>query len=224
MKESLRESLRAGAQLALAGLAAALLLAGTWALTRERIAEGERRAQREALQIVLPPALHDNDPIADAVTVRAPGWLGQSESTVRRARRGDAPVALVFDATAPDGYSGPIRLLIAIDQGGRVLGVRVTAHAETPGLGDDIEAGRSDWITRFTGRALGDPDAARWRVQREGGEFAQFAGATVTPRAVVAAVRRALQFAAQHGDAVRAAEAGATLSFSDAPADPPPAR
>lgn len=219
-----REALRAAAQLALAGLAAAVLLAGTWALTRERIAESEHRAQREALQIVLPAALHDNDPIADAVSVRAPGWLGQPESTVRRARRGDAPVALVLDATAPDGYGGPIRLLIAIDQGGRVLGVRVTAHGETPGLGDDIEAGRSDWITRFTGRALGDPEPARWRVQREGGEFAQFAGATLTPRAVVAAVRRALQFVAEHGDAVRGAEAGATLSFDDAPADPPPAR
>ena len=224
MNEGLRESLRAGAQLALAGLAAAVLLAGTWALTRERIAEGERRARLEALQIVLPATLHDNDPIADAVQVRAPGWLGQPLSPVYRARRGDEPTALVFEATAPDGYGGPIRLLVAVDGAGRVLGVRVTAHAETPGLGDDIEANRSDWITRFTGRALGDPDPARWRVARDGGEFAQFAGATLTPRAVVGAVRRALQFVATHGDAVRAAPAGATLSFDDAPADPPPAR
>lgn len=224
MKEAPREALRAGAQLALAGLAAALLLAGTWALTHERIAEGERRAAREALQIVLPPGLHDNDPVADAITVRAPGWLGQAESTVRRASRAGAPVALVLDVTAPDGYAGPIRLLVAVDAGGRVLGTRVTAHSETPGLGDDIEAGRSDWITRFTGRALGDPAEARWRVRRDGGEFTQFAGATVTPRAVVAAVRRTLQFVAAHGDAVRAADAGATLSFDDAPADPPPAR
>lgn len=224
MKESLRESLRAAAQLALAGLAAALLLAGTWALTRERIADSERRARLEALQIVLPPALHDNDPIAEAVQVRAPAWLGQPQSPVYRARRGGEPVALVFEATAPDGYGGPIRLLVAVDGDGRVLGVRVTAHAETPGLGDDIEAGRSDWITRFAGRALGDPDPARWRVQRDGGEFAQFAGATLTPRAVVAAVRRALQFVATHGDTVRAAQAGATLSFDDAPTDPPPAR
>ena len=80
------------------------------------------------------------------------------------------------------------------------------------------------WITRFSGRALGDPAPSRWRVARDGGDFPQFAGATLTPRAVVAAVRRALQFVATHGEAVRAAEAGATLSFDDAPADPPPAR
>lgn len=224
MSEGLRESLRAGAQLALAGLAAALLLAGTWALTHARIAESEQRARREALQIVLPATLHDNDPIAEAVQVQAPAWLGQPSSPVYRARRGGEPVALVFEATALDGYAGPIRLLLAVDQAGRVLGVRVTAHTETPGLGDDIEAGRSDWITRFSGRALGDPAPSRWRVARDGGDFPQFAGATLTPRAVVAAVRRALQFVATHGEAVRAAEAGATLSFDDAPADPPPAR
>lgn len=224
MKTSLRESLRAAMQLALAGLAAAVLLAGTWALTRERIADSERLANLQALQIVLPAAHYDNDPIANGVTVRAPAWLGQASSQVHRARLGGEPSALVFEATAPDGYSGPIRLLVAVDRDGRVLGVRITAHQETPGLGDDIEAGRSDWIHRFRGRALGDPPRGHWRVQRDGGVFPQFAGATLTPRAVVAAVRRCLDFAAAHGDAIRAADAGATLSFTDAPVDPPPAR
>lgn len=217
MNEGLRESLRAGAQLALAGLAAAALLAGTWALTRERIADAEQRAKLQALEIVLPAKRYDNDPIADAVQVRAPAWLGSESATVSRARLAGAPSALVLDVVAPDGYAGPIRLLVAVAADGSVLGVRVTAHQETPGLGDDIEAGRSDWITRFTGRALGDPPASRWQVQRDGGDFPQFAGATLTPRAVVAAVRRTLQFVARHGDAVRAAEPGATLSFDDAP-------
>lgn len=217
MNEGLRESLRAGAQLALAGLAAAALLAGTWALTRDRIADAEQRAKLQALEIVLPPDRYDNDPIADAVQVRAPAWLGSESATVSRARLAGAPSALVLEVVAPDGYAGPIKLLIAVAADGTVLGVRVTAHQETPGLGDDIEAGRSDWITRFAGRALGDPPASRWQVQRDGGDFPQFAGATLTPRAVVAAVRRTLQFVARHGDAVRAAEPGATLSFDDAP-------
>lgn len=221
MKEGLRESLRAGAQLALAGALAALLLAGAWALTRERIADSERQAVRDALTLVLPAALHDNDPSADALRVQAPAWLGQGESTVYRARRDGAPAALVLEATAPDGYAGPIRLLVGVDATGRVLGVRITRHQETPGLGDDIEARRSDWIHRFEGRALGDPPLPRWRVERDGGAFPPFAGATVTPRAVVAAVRRSLQFVQAHEAALWAPPAGATLSFDDAPADPP---
>jgi len=224
MKASLRESLRAGVQLALAGLAAAALLAGTWALTRDHIADSERQAKLQALQIVLPAERYDNDPIADGVTVMAPGWLGQASSQVYRARLGGEPSALVFEATAPDGYAGPIRLLVAVDQDGRVLGVRITAHQETPGLGDDIEAGRSNWIHGFRGRSLGEPPRERWRVQRDGGDFPQFAGATLTPRAVVAAVRRSLDFAAAHGEAIRGADAGATLSFTDAPTELPPAR
>ncbi len=224
MSPGTRESLRAGAQLALAGLAAVLLLAGTWALTRERIADSEHKARLQALEIVLPAARYDNDPISESVQVQAPAWLGQPAATVFRARLAGEHSALVFEATAPDGYSGPIRLLVAVEPAGSVLGVRITAHQETPGLGDDIEAGRSNWIHGFEGRSLSDPARERWGVQRDGGHFPQFAGATLTPRAVVSAVRRVLDFEATHGDAIRAAEAGATLSFDDAPLDPPPAR
>lgn len=219
---SLPAPLRSAAALALAGLFAAALLAGVVALTRERIAAAERQARLDALQLVLPSDRFDNDVLTDAVQVQAPAWLGRGAATVRRATRAGAPSALVLEATAPNGYGGPIDLLVAVGADGRVLGVRVTAHRETPGLGDDIEAGRSDWITRFPGRALGDPPAARWRVRRDGGDFDQFAGATVTPRAVVTALRKALAFAAAHGEAVHAAPAGATLRFDDAPDDPPP--
>ena len=214
-----REPLRAAAQLALAGLIAAALLAGTWALTRDRIAAAERRAQMQALEIVLPPTAYDNDPVADAVQVRAAAWLGREQARVHRARLRGEPSALVLETTAPDGYAGPIHLLVAIATDGRVLGVRVTGHQETPGLGDDIEAGRSDWITRFAGRALGDPPPEAWAVRRDGGRFDQFAGATVTPRAVVRAVKRSLEFVARHGDELRAADAGATLRIESAPED-----
>lgn len=214
-----REPLRAAAQLGLAGLLAALLLAGTWVLTREHIVAAEHRAQMAALEIVLPSARYDNDLVADSVQVHADAWLGLAPATVHRARLAGEPSALVLEVSAPDGYAGPIRLLVAVAQDGRVLGVRVTGHQETPGLGDDIDVQRSDWITRFTGRALGDPPEDQWAVRRDGGHFDQFAGATVTPRAVVRAVKRCLGFVARHGDELMTAPAGATLRFDTAPDD-----
>lgn len=217
MSEAPRESFRAGLQLGLAALLATALLAGTYFLTRDRIVAAEHQAQMQALEVVLPADRYDNDLLEDAVRVQAPAWLGSEATTVYRARRDGEASALVFEAVAPDGYGGPIRLLLAVDADGVVLGVRVTAHRETPGLGDDIEAGRSDWITRFRGRALGDPPDAGWAVRRDGGEFDQFAGATVTPRAVVRAVHRALQFVARHGDEIRAAAAGDTLRIPTGP-------
>lgn len=219
MKESTRESLRSGVQLALAALLATGLLAGTHALTRERIAAAEHRLQMDALAIVIPPHRYDNDLVADAITVDAQPWLGQPLATVRRARLRGQDAALVIDVVAPDGYAGAIGLLVAVDRAGRVLGVRITRHGETPGLGDDIEVQRSDWITRFTGRALGNPDPSRWAVRKDGGDFDQFAGATVTPRAVVAAVKRCLELIARHGDELYAAPAGAKLRIASAPDD-----
>lgn len=220
MNEAPRESLRAGLQLGLAALVATALLAGTYFLTRDRIAAAEHRARMQALEVVLPATRYDNDLLGDTVRVQAPAWLGSEATTVHRASLAGAPSALVFEVVAPDGYGGPIRLLLAIAADGTVLGVRVTAHRETPGLGDDIEAGRSDWITRFRGRALGAPADAGWAVRKDGGEFDQFAGATVTPRAVVRAVHRALRFTARHGDEIRAARAGDTLRIPTAPDAP----
>lgn len=217
MTGSRRESLRSALQLGLAALLATGLLAGTHALTRDRILASERAVAQEALRIVLPADRHDNDLLADAIEVQASAWLGADSVRVHRAMLRGRPSALVLESVAPDGYSGPIRLLLAVDRDGRVLGVRVTAHAETPGLGDDIEAGRSAWITRFSGRSLADPEPGRWAVRKDGGDFDQFAGATVTPRAVVTAVKQALAFVARHGDAIRAAEAGATLRFDTTP-------
>lgn len=223
MSEAPREAFRAGLQLGLAALVATVLLAGTYLLTRDRIAAAEQRARTQALEVVLPPARYDNDLLADTVNVQAPAWLGLENTRVHRATLAGQPSALVFEAEAPDGYGGPIRLLLAVDAEGRVLGVRVTRHRETPGLGDDIEAARSDWISRFTGRAMGDPPEAGWAVRKDGGDFDQFAGATVTPRAVVRAVHRALGFVARHGDEIRAAAAGDTLRITSAP-DAPRAR
>lgn len=205
------------------GLSAVVLLAcalvvGVHALTRDRIDAAQRLAQRQALAIVLPPSLYDNDPLLDSVRVAAPAWLGtDAPVTVRRARRGDHATAMALEAVAPDGYAGPIALLVGVDRTGRITGVRVTAHRETPGLGDAIDIRRSGWIRRFEQRALGDPPEAGWTVKSDGGDFDQFAGATMTPRAVVKAVHRVLALIRKHGDRLYAAPAGSELRFGDAP-------
>ena len=219
MSDAPRESLRSGLQLGLAALLATALLAGTHALTRDRIREAEHRVQMNALAIVVPANRYNNDLVADTITVAAAPWLGQPLSTVHRARLNGQDAALVLSVVAPDGYSGDIGLRVAVDRDGRVLGVRVESHRETPGLGDEIDIARSDWITRFTGRSLAQPDASRWAVRKDGGDFDQFAGATVTPRAVVAAVKRCLEFVDRHGDALYRAAPGDTLRIDSAPDD-----
>lgn len=203
-------------------VAVAALAAGSLALvhdrTRDGIAAGQRLAQQRALGVVLPMDRYDNDPIADTIALSAAAWTGSDTPvTVRRARKAGKPAALVLDVVAPDGYAGPIHLLVAVAADGTVLGVRVTAHKETPGLGDPIDAGKSDWITRFTGRSLDNPTSDRWAVKRDGGDFDQFASATVTPRAVIAAVERTLQLVKRHGDTLYAASTGRRLAITDAP-------
>lgn len=217
MKPGLAHTLQAALLLGLVALMAVMLLATTEALTRDRIAMAERDAELAALAAVLPLQAYDNDPLADAITVVAPAWLGDGGArTVWRARLGDAPTQLVLQTRAPRGYSGPIDLLVGTDAQGVVAGVRVTRHSETPGLGDGIEIRRSDWIDGFRGRSLSNPEPAGWRVRRDGGEFDQFTGATITPRAVVAAVASTLAFVETHGQALFDAPAGAELRFDDA--------
>jgi len=187
------------------------------ALTAERIAEQQRAATLRALAVLLPPDF-DNDPQADRIDVVAPAWLGsENPQVVRRARKDGRIDALLLEAVAPDGYNGDIRLLVGVDARGRVIGVRVVEHRETPGLGDPIEIERGPWITGFDGRSLSDPAADAWRVRRDGGAFDQLAGATITPRAVVGAVRRTLQFVETHGEALAMAPMGETLAFRDLP-------
>jgi electron transport complex protein RnfG len=144
----------------------------------------------------------DNNILAHPLTVHAPEELGQKSSLVYVGEKGNQLSAMVFEATVPDGYSGPIRLLVGVDRNGVLLGTRVITHKETPGLGDKIEKGKSDWIHGFTGKSLVDPKLDRWKVKKDGGDFDQFTGATVTPRAVVNGVRRALLYFDQQKDAL----------------------
>lgn len=162
--------------------------------TADRIETRRQEKVLEQLEAVLPPARYTNNPAADTLQVRD-RRLGTDEAlTAYRARRNGVPVAVILTAVAPDGYNGPIRLLVAINRDATVAGVRIIEHDETPGLGDAIEADRSDWIHGFRGRSLGDPPRADWTVRTEGGAFDRITGATITPRAVVRAVARTLAY------------------------------
>ena len=163
--------------------------------TRERIAANERATLLRKLHQLILPEQHDNTLLEDTLTVTDKTLLGSSRPvTVYRARKDAQPVALVIAPVAPDGYSGSIKLLVGINVNGTLSGVRVVAHRETPGLGDAIDETRSNWIHIFDNRSLGEPPLERWSVKKDGGDFDQLTGATITPRAVVKAVRQALLY------------------------------
>jgi electron transport complex protein RnfG len=171
------------------------LVAYTYDNTRDLIAANERATLLRKLHRLISPEQHDNVLLEDTVSVRDETLLGSDQPVmVYRARKNGKPVALVIAAIAPDGYSGSIKLLVGINVDGSLSGVRVVAHRETPGLGDAIDEARSDWIRIFDGKSLQAPDVSRWAVRKDGGEFDQLTGATITPRAVVKAVRNALLY------------------------------
>jgi electron transport complex protein RnfG len=194
---------------ALTLLAVAVVAFGVVALVHERtrddIAAATRAKQQAQFAAVLGGTVFDNDPLQDVIELRDAELFGTTSPVpVHRARLQGRTVAVIIAAVAPDGYSGPIELLVGIDPDGTLLGVRVTRHKETPGLGDLIELRKSGWIETFTGRSLRSPAADRWRVRRDGGDFDQFTGATITPRAVVTAVARTLAAFERHRDALLA--------------------
>lgn len=178
-------------------LAAALtaVVALVASVTRERILHNEQAWITQRLDALVAPATHDNDLLTDSIAVTAPDLLGSAQPIrIYRARRAGAPVAAVIRAIAPDGYRGPIELLVAIGQDSRLIGVQVIRHDETPGLGDAFESRDVHWLDRFRGRSLTDPPPPRWTVRRDGGDFDAFTGATITPRAIIKAVRNALDY------------------------------
>lgn len=190
-------------------VAGVTLVAVTHAAMDQRILENARLAMQRKLASIVPEGQFDNDPLADRILVRNPDRLGSPETLVYRVRRGSEPVALILNPVVPNGYAGPIQLLVSVLHDGTVGGVRVLSHHETPGLGDPIDESKSDWIFSFNGRSLGEPPPEAWAVKRDGGAFDQFTGATITPRAVVAAVKNTLIFVKEQGDALFAAPAEA---------------
>lgn len=171
----------------------------THKLTDERIAANERAAMLKIVAAIIPTERMDNDPLKDVIEVSDPDLLGTGIARVYRIRGGNEPVAVVLSPIVPDGYAGPIKLLVSVLTDGTLGGVRVLAHRETPGLGDKVEVAKSDWILGFEGKSLGNPPEEKWKVKRDGGVFDQFTGATITPRAIVNTVKNTLRFVQQKG-------------------------
>lgn len=176
-------------------LSAALLLGLADLATRGVIQLRLEEDLKAKLEEVIPAELHDNDLLLDTVTVpSANANLGANETIVYLAKKQGEINAVCFKFIAPDGYAGAISLVMGIDKKGEILGVRVISHTETPGLGDKIEISKSKWILSFNGKSLENVGFEQWAVKKDNGIFDQFSGATITPRKVVLAIRRGLEF------------------------------
>lgn len=191
--------LKSAAALGLVAIIGSALLTVVYHLTADRIAAQERRVVQQQLSQILPPARYDNELQDDYIYFRDEAYFPKGQTvTAYRARSSGKPVALIFRFSAVDGYNGDIHLLAGIYGDGSLAGVRVITHKETPGLGDGIEQEKSNWVLNFEGKSLHRPGQAGWAVKRDGGEFDQFTGATITPRAIVDAVHTALEYFDQH--------------------------
>jgi Na+-translocating ferredoxin:NAD+ oxidoreductase subunit G len=182
------------ATLVIVGALGTAVLAVVADFTRARI---ERNAQawiQQHLDALVPPQSHDNDLLNDAISMVSPELGTTQPVTIYRARRLGEPVAAIIRSVAPDGYRGPIELFVAIAHDGTLIGVRVLQHNETPGLGDAFEKREPHWLEHFRGLSLSNPPQQRWTVRKDHGDFDAFTGATITPRAIVKAVRRTLEY------------------------------
>ncbi|HZD53699.1 MAG TPA: electron transport complex subunit RsxG [Woeseiaceae bacterium] len=202
---------RSGLTLAVLAAVCTALVALTWRLTAPRIAENEQAALEHNLSPTIADLLYDSDLTKSVLLIPPPHELpGTRPVSVYRVWSEGDPAAAVFVVEEPAGYSGPIRLLIGIEYSGKISGVRVLSHRETPGLGDQIESSKSDWLEQFQSTSLESPPRGRWAVQRDDGAFDQVTGATITSRAVVRAIKQTLLYFEAHRDFIFAAEGAET--------------
>lgn len=202
----LRISVRTAAIMLAFTLVFTAMMAGTYKATEPLVAASALAEKLRLIGEVLPATAYDNDLMADAITLAPQAALGLDEDTrLWRARRNGAPAALVLEAAARDGYSGRISLILAVAADGQLLAVRVTAHKETPGLGDYIDPKKDrnkvrPWITQFNGLGFDSVPREKWRVKKDGGRFDQMSGATISARAVTNASGRAIAWAIENRD------------------------
>jgi len=199
----IRQSMtRNSALLAVFAVCTTLLVSGTFLLTKGRIAVEKRKAEEKALLEIIPRSRHDNSMLDETIAVgpQSEGLGLGEEKRIYIARRDGEVIAVIIPATAPDGYTGEIDLVVGVNVDGTIAGVRALSHRETPGLGDKVDLRKSDWVLGFEGRSLDNPTLAGWAVKKDKGVFDQFTGATITPRAVVGATLRVLQFAEENRD------------------------
>lgn len=184
-------------------LVTAIILASTDSLTKDRIAASERAAAQRALLEIIPLERHNNDLLMDVQVIPENYWaaLGLKKGgEIHIARDKGQPVAAIIPTVTKDGYSGNIGMIVGVNFDGTIAGVRVVEHKETPGLGDKVDLKKSDWILAFNGKSLRDPQPSGWDVKKNGGEFDQFTGATITPRAVIYQIAEVLEYFNQDSD------------------------
>jgi electron transport complex protein RnfG len=191
-----------GLTLALFACVTTGVVAVTHYLTQDKIQLQQQAQLQSILNEVVPHSLHDNELYAECTLVSDPALGSSQEQPVYIAILNGQPTALAIESIAPDGYNGTIKIIVGIDMQGKILGSRVLAHQETPGLGDKIDLRVSDWILNFTGKTVSEDNLANWAVRKDGGEFDSFTGATITPRAVVKAVRNTVGFINEHRSAI----------------------
>jgi electron transport complex protein RnfG len=208
MKRIARSTLQTAVNLVFFAVLATAVLASTYFMTHDAIVKSEEAEKMKLINQIVPAALFDNDIIQDKLSVPASELLGTGDSTIAyRARLKGEPTVVVLESVAPDGYSGRIALILAVRANGELAGVRVVAHKETPGLGDYIELPKSPWIKGFDGKSRAVYKDADWKVKKDGGQFDHMAGATITPRAIVKAVNKALIYYGENRDRLFAANA-----------------
>lgn len=199
MRRLTKATLRTALNLLFFTVIGTAILAFTFNLTYELIAQSEERAKLKLINQVAPQSRYDNELIKDTITLAASAQLGTEQDTVAyRGRLKGQPSIIVLEAIAPDGYSGKINMIVAISYDGTVSGVRVVTHKETPGLGDYIDIAKNQWINLFSGASHTRYQEGDWRVKKDGGQIDYMAGATITPRAVAKAVHKALHYFEDH--------------------------
>ena len=179
---------RYGILLGFVALLCTAISAGIFFLTKDKIDAVMAAQQRELLLQVIPQDYFNNNLLESAVIPQDKNLVGIQK--IYFAKKDGNVSAYAYETTAPDGYSGDIRLLVGLDPKGEILGVRVIEHHETPGLGDKIELRISNWILNFTNQSINEHNLSEWAVKKDGGKFDQFSGATITPRAVVNQTKR----------------------------------
>lgn len=197
----LREISKPVLYLAVFALSGTLILALIHAATADRIAANERTALLQRIEQILADKDYDNDPLQDSIVLTHGDnhpLHSTTPVTIYRVRESGEPVTAVYALASPNGYNGSINLVIGVNADQTISGVRVVSHRETPGLGDKIDMAKSDWIKSFAGKSLQNPGAGQWAVRKDGGDFDQFTGATITPRAVVNTVKDVLRWSQKH--------------------------
>lgn len=195
--------IKTGVTLATIAAICTALVAATYQMTAERIAANEKELLEQSLQPALGGISFDGNVSESRIVLQPPHELpGNEPAIIYRVFAEEQPVAALIAVTARDGFSGPIRILVGVEFDGRVSGVRILQHRETPGLGDKIESARSDWVFQFDKSSIGDPVTTQWAIKGDGGDFDQLTGASVTPRAIIKAIRDTLLYFDAHRDEI----------------------